>query len=278
MSVVAEPRYADELDEMEDFPLRDGLGWRARKEAKHLRTISRGVMLISGEPGGGKDLFGVSFAARQKYLFGRRILLDFLPRRAFGAYTLFDTTVMVDQINRMAKQAGVEGIDGSKDSVEYDEFIQEATTKWALEGEGEVLLKNALVYWSELKRYCYNRNPHNKVNKFIGSINSIWRHLDLLVMGTHVLPHEIDKYTYLSYAKIRATCNWSISRPHTTDVTIARGAFITSDAVYRVEGQPLTLHVDGNEPRSWLGGKRFFDLYKTKNYVNLKPVSTIKGG
>lgn len=278
MSAVAEPRFADELDDMDDFPLRDGLGWRARKEAKHLRTISRGVMLITGEPGSGKDLFGVSFAARQKFLFGRRILLDFLPKRAFGEYTLFNASVMEGEINRMAKLAGVEGIADSDDVKEQDEFLQEAVRDWALQGEGQVLLKNAVLYLSELKRYCYNRNPHNKFNKFIGSINSVWRHLDLLVMGTHVLAHEIDKFTYLSYAKIRATCDWSISRPCTADVTIARGAFITSDSVYRVEGQPLTLHVDGNEPRGWLGNKRFFDLYKTKNYVNLKPMLTIKGG
>ena len=68
MSTIAEPRYADDLDEMQDFPLREGLGWRGRREAKELRTISRGVMLVTGEPGSGKDLLGVSFCARQKYL------------------------------------------------------------------------------------------------------------------------------------------------------------------------------------------------------------------
>ena len=278
MSAVVEPQYADDLDEMDDFPLREGLGWRARREAKHLRTISRGVMLVTGEPGSGKDLFGVSFAARQKYLFGRRILLDFLPKKAFGDYTLFNAQVMNGEINRMAKKSGVDGIFTGDDVSEGDQFLEEETRKWALEGEGEVLLKNAVLYLSELKRYCYNRNPHNKFNKFVGSINSVWRHLDLLVIGTHVLAHEIDRYTYLSYAKIRATCDWSITRPGTTDVTIARGAFITSDSVYRVEGQPLVLHVDGGVPRSWLGDKRFFDLYKTKNYVNLKPVLKVKGG
>ena len=272
MSVAIEPRYADDADEMQDFPLRDGLGWRARKEAKHLRTISRGVMFVGGEPGGGKDLFATSFCARQKYFFNRRILLDFLPKRAFGEYTLFNAQVMAGEINRMAKLSGVEGIEGSNDSKEVDEFVEDATRHWALEGAGEVLLKNSVLYLSELKRYCYNRNPHNRFNKFIGSINSVWRHLDLLVIGTHVLTHEIDQYTYLSYAKLRAHCDWSITRPHTTDVTIARGAFIGSDCVYRVEGRPLVLHVDGSVPRSWLGGARFYDLYKTKSMVNLKPV------
>lgn len=276
---LASPIYAEEVDgEMDDFPLRKGLSWKARKEARELRTISRGVMLVYGDPGSGKDLFGISLCARQKYLFGRRILLDFLPCRAFdkieggGNYVLFNAQVMMQEINKMAKLAGVEGIEGSNDVEEKSEFVEEATKNWALEGEGEALLKNSVLYLSELKRYCYNRNPHNLFNKFIGAINSVWRHLDLLVIGTHVQAHEIDKYTYLGYTKIWAHCDWSITQEHTSDVKIRRGAFIGASGVYRVEGIPLVLHVDGNKPREWLRGKRIYDLYLTKNMVNLKPV------
>ena len=273
---IAESLYAEEEDELNDFPLREGLSWRVKKEAAQLRTLSRGVMLVTGDPGGGKDLFGVSVCARQKYLFGRHILLDFLPKRAFdetgGKYTLFNMPVMLKEINKMAKLAGVEGIEGSKDSEEVGQFVDQATKRWATEGEGEPLLKGSILYLQELKRYCYNRDPHRRVNKFIGAINSVWRHLDLLVIGSHVLEHEIDKYTFLSYAKLRAHCAWCISRPHTTEVRIRRGAFASGDNVFVVEGRPLTVYVNGNEPRDWLGGRRFFDLYQTKSYVNLKPV------
>ena len=277
-TTAAEPRYADEVDGLGDFPIREGLHWKEKKEVRELLTISRGVMLVYGDPGGGKDLFGTSFCAREKYFFNRRILLDFLPTRAFdeidggGKYVLFNAQVMMREINKMAKLAGVEGIGQSADVKERDEFVGEATRKWALEGEGETLLQGAVLYLSELKRYCYNRLPHNPFNRFIGSINSVWRHLDLLVIGTHVLPHEIDKYTYLSYAKIRAKCSWCVSRPYTSQVTISRGAFAEANNVFMVEGRPLTIYVDGNEQREWLNGKKFFDLYLTKNKVNLKPV------
>lgn len=273
MSIAEAPEllYAEDEDELDDFPLREGLNWRQRKEANQLRTLSRGVMLVTGDPGGGKDLFGVSLCARHKYLFNRRILLDFPPKRAFGKYTPFGMHAVLREIDKMAKLAGVEGIEGSKDSEEVGQFVEQATTRWALEGEGEVLLKNAIWYLQELKRCCYNREPGRRVNKFVGAINAIWRHLDLLVIGSHVLEHEIDKYTYLSYAKLRAHCTWCISRPYTTEVRIRRGAFATGENVFVVEGKPLTIYVDGNEPREWLGGKRFFDLWKSKNYVNLKP-------
>jgi hypothetical protein len=274
---IKEPPYIDDEDDgMGDFALREDLHWKVKREARELRTISRGVMLISGEPGSGKDLFGISFCARQRYLFNRKILLDFTPKRAWqqvlGDYTPFDATVMMNEINKMAKLARVEGIDSSVDDKEYDEFIGEATEKWALEGEGESLLQGAILYLSELKRYCPCREPMNRFNKFIGSINSIWRHLDLLNMGTHVLPREIDKTTFLAYAKFRARCSWSMTEAYTTDVTISRGAFVGPDAIYNVEGRPVTFHVNGKEPRKWLGGKSYFNLYKSKNYVNLKPV------
>jgi len=274
---LKEPPYIDDEDDgMGDFALREDLPWKVRREARELRTISRGVMLVSGEPGSGKDLFSISFCARQRYLFNRKILLDFAPKRAwqelFGNYTHFDAAVMMREINKMAEAAHVKGIEKSADDKEYNEFMHEATREWALEGEGETILKGAILYLSELKRYCYNRNPHNPFNKFIGSINTIWRHLDLLVMGTHVLPREIDRTTFLAYAKLRANCSWSITEPHTTDVTITRGAYIGADCVYNVEGRPITFHVNGKEPRKWLKGKCIYDLYMTKNKVSLKPV------
>jgi len=271
VTTVAEPRYADEIDELEDFPLKEGLGYKARKEAEFLYSIARGVMLVTGQPGSGKDLFGISLAAMNKHYFGRRILLDFLPTRAFGDYTLFNAKVMMQEINKMARMSGVEDLTETNKSEEKALIVADASKKW-VEGEGEALLKGSVLYLSELKRYCYNRNPHNPFNKFIGSICTVWRHLDLLVIGTHVQKHEIDQYSYLAYVSHWAKCSWSLSKPNTTDVKVARGAFIGSHNVYDVEGKPILVHVDGDKPRSFLDGNRFYDLYKTKSMVNLKPV------
>ena len=270
---VATLRYTDDIDGMDDFPLRPGLHWKRRKESETLRTIGRGTMGVFGERGSGKDLFGMSVAYLNKYYFGRRILLDSLPKRAFGEYHLFDAMAMMREINKMAKAAGVEGIETSTDQTEYDEFVGDATEKWVLEGEGYTLFKGAVWYLSELKRYCYKRNPHNKFNKFVGSINSVVRHLDMLIIGTHVHENEIDRFTFLQYCNIRAYCEWCLSREHTTKVRIRRTGYIGADiSLGNVEGKPLTLFVDGNEPRDFLGGKRFYDLWKSKNAVNLRPV------
>ena len=264
--------YEEDIEALSDFPVRPDLGYRDRKEAEFLRTIARGVMLVTGQPGSGKDLFGASLAWLNKYYFGRRILLDFIPKRAFGKYTLFNAKVMMQEIEKMAKLAGTDYITTDKGKQkEQSEFVEDISKKW-VEGQGEVLLKGSVLYLSELKRYCYNRNPHNPFNKLIGSICTVWRHLDLLVIGTHVQKHEIDQYSFLEYVTHWAKCSWSLTRPHTADVVVTRGAFIGANAVYDVTAKPVVLHVDGNKPRNILGGKRFYDVYHTKNMVNLKPV------
>jgi len=258
--------YEEDLEVQDDFPIREGISRREQKEAEFLRTMTRGVMLVTGQPGSGKDLFGVSMAWLNKYYFGRRILLDFIPKRAFGEYTLFNAKVMMQEIEKMARLSGVDNIGDKKQS----EAVDDISKKWV--ENNEVLLKGSVLYLGELKRYCYNRNPHNPFNKFIGSICTVWRHLDLLVIGTHVQKHEIDRYSFLEYVTHWGKCSWSLTRPNTTDVTITRGAFIGAGGVYDVTAKPVILHVDGDKPRDILNGKRFYDLYNTKNLVNLKPV------
>jgi len=267
--VTRELEFAEDV-QLEDFPLREGLSYRERKEAEFLRTMARGVMLVTGPPGSGKDLFGSSVAWLNKYYFGRRILLDFIPKRPFGKYTLFNAKVMMQEINKMAKAAGTDAIADAKNGLD-DKVVDDIAKKW-VEESGETLLKGSVLYLSELKRYCHNRNPHNPFNKFIGSICTVWRHLDLLIIGTHVQAHEIDRFSFLEYVTHRAKCSWSLSRPNTTDVRVSRGAYIGVNNVYDVTAKDVVVHVDGKKPRSILNGKGFFDIYPTKNMMNLKPV------
>lgn len=258
--------FDEDIDVIEILQPRDGLTLREEKEAGFLRTIGKGVMLVTGKPGSGKDLFATSISYLNKYYFNRRILLDFRPKETFGEYTLFNAAVMMQEIDKMAKAAKTEGATVD----ETDKLVQTASEKYI--EQNEILFRGAILYLSELKRYCYNRNPHNPVNKFIGSLCTVWRHLDILIIGTHVQMHEIDQYSFLAYVTHWAKCSWSLTRQNTTDVTITRGAFIGSSGVYDVAAKPVILHVDGGKSRELLNGKRFYDLYPTKNLVNLKPV------
>lgn len=270
--------------ELQDFPIREGLTYREKKEVAFLKAMSRGVMLVTGKAGAGKDLFTVFLAALNKYYFSditdpskpRKILLDFLPKRAFGEYTLFDGEVMMREINKMAKASKMEGFANSNDNKESD-FLTETTENWAL-GEGEMLLKGAFLYLSELKRYCYCRNPHNPFNKFIGALCDIHRHLDMLIVGTHIEKDEIDRFTYLAKTTHWAKCYWSFTQDDTTNVDITLGRFYEGTNVWDLRSKVLPYKVNGALPREFLGTNeiygynRVYDLYPTKNYTNLKPV------
>ena len=268
-------RYADDTEDMGDFPLREGLSWRARKDAEIQRAMGRGTELIYGDRGGGKDLYAYAKAYLHKHYFNRPILFDEPPKKGFGEYIPFDANVMMKEIRKMAKKAGVEGIEGTKDQEEYDQFVEQETVKWATEGEGHMLLKNAVLYLAELKRYCPKREPHNRFNRFIGSLNTIVRHMDMLIMGTHVFPNEIDEYTYMQYANIRTKCEWCVSEPHTTKAKVSMQGMIGADFAYgsNIVLKPFYYYVNGKEPRSSLNGEGFFTLFQSKNFVNLIPVA-----
>jgi hypothetical protein len=229
-------------------------------------------MLVTGKPRSGKDLFGVTFSRLNMLYFGRPILLDFKPKRLFGEYIPFDPIIFIREINKLAKQAKFISdnteVPMSKAEAEY---FTNHTQEW-LNTKGETLFKGAILYLSELKRYCYNRNPMSRMNKFIGSLCDIHGHLDLLVLGTHIDHREIDFKTYLKNVTIWANCKWSLTRPNNTRVIIRRGSYISEAGSFDVALKPFTYWVDGAAQRNFLDGQRFFDLYNTKNPVNLKPV------
>ena len=255
----------DDANEMGDFDIKEGLPWKVEKQIELMKTFARGFMLITGEPGGGKDLFAVSTAAIFKYYFNRRVILDFQPKKAFKAYTMLDGPMIVEIIKELAKQYKVRGVENSGDNKEFTQFMEEATKKWLLEGQGFDIFNKAVYYISELKPVAYNRNPMARTNKFIGSLGTVWRHLDLLLMGTHVYSNELDVKAFLQYAKLRTKCSQTMKQGVIV-ANIYRGQFAGPDfVVSNIAMKPLVWTVDGLEPREFLGGKRFVDLYKTKH-------------
>ena len=202
---IAEQRlpdaYYDETD-LEDLyhisVVLENPTWAQKKEIELYKTLYRGVMLVTGKPRSGKDLFGVTFARLNKLYFGRPVLLDFKPKRLFGDYTPFYPQTMIQEINKMARQAKFIS-DNTETPMSENEadYFESHTQEWL--DKNDTLFKNAILYLSELKRYCYNRNPMSRMNKFIGSLCDIHGHLDLLVLGTHIDHREIDFKTCLLY-------------------------------------------------------------------------------
>jgi hypothetical protein len=176
-----------------------------------------------------------------------------------------DSPTIIHKIRGIAKAYHVAGIEDSEDKGELAQFMEEATVKWLLEGEGYDMFNGSVYVISELKKVVYNRNPMARTNKFIGSLGTCWRHLNMLLMGTHVKANELDVKAFLEYAKLRAVCEQTLEQ-HVFKVMVYRGQYAGPDfVVSNISMRPVRFTINGNEPHDYLGGKRFYDLYKSKH-------------
>lgn len=220
-----------------------------RREIKLFKSIYRGVMYVGGGARQGKDLFGVTLSYLFKRYFGRSILLDFKPRRLFGHYTYFNPQLMMSEISKMAKLSEVD-LGKPLGSKEQEQRFTEASNEWV--DKNTLLFKNSVVYFSELRRYCHNRNPHNRVNKFVGALATQWGHLDMLIIGTHLQQDEIDYKSYLEKTKIWVSCKWMATRLHTTRAMITRDMYLNGEEVLVHSPRDIPYTVDGGASREFL--------------------------
>lgn len=218
-----------------------------------------GVCIVRGDPGTGKDTFGnyLSYTLKRYFPY-KRILRDEKPRPIFGPYAgLFNEQVIKDDLKRM-RQVAV-GVSATR----IDEVLERAADKWVTES-GEVLLKNSVLYLTEYWRYCYNREPHNPMNKTMGGIHKMKRHLDTLIIGTVQLTEELDKKTCLPWIDWRVTC--TRSRIDTTRYTyyVEKVKYDRRLDLLTPIGRPFPIPVDAGKPRWFLGDGKI--LIRKPNY------------
>jgi hypothetical protein len=207
-----------------------------------------GVCIVVGDPGTGKDLFGNYLTYRMKRYFPhKRILRDEKPRPVYGPYAgLFNEQVLSSELAKMreiAKGAGVTKI---------DDILEKAADDWVT-GAGQVLLKNSILYLTEYWRYCYNREPHNPMNKTMGGIHKMKRHLDCLILGTVQLATELDKKTCLPWVDWRVTCTRSATNKTRFTYFIEKVKYDRRLDILIATSKPFSISFDAGKPRSYIG-------------------------
>lgn len=208
-----------------------------------------GVCIIKGDPGTGKDLFGNYLSFKIKRFFPwKRILRDEKPRKLFGEYAgLFNEKVLRDSLAQMRLLAKGSAI------TEIDNVMDKAADDWVT-GSGEVLLKNSLLYLTEYWRYCYNREPHNPMNKTMGAIHKVKRHLDCLIIGTVQLPSELDKKTCLPWVDWEVTCTRSVVNKTGFVYFVQKVKYDRRlDMLTPIGGKPFPIAFDAGKPRTDIG-------------------------
>ena len=258
MAVTALAPKADGLfdesagyDEDVGIRLAVGLSAQEKHQAQALYRVFNelwGVCIVIGDPGTGKDTFGNYLAHTiQRYFPSKRLLRDERPRKLFGSFHgLFNEDVLREDIARM-KQAAV-GVGAAK----IDAAMETVADSW-VQGAGTVLLQNSILYLTEYWRYCYNREPHNPMNKTMGAIHKEKRHLNTLIIGTVQMASELDKKTCLPWVDWITYCNRQRANPTVFLYRVYRAKYDRRKDILLATGNPFRITVDAGKPRSFLG-------------------------
>lgn len=240
-----------------------GLTLEEQKQAVSLYRLFDGlwgVCIVTGAPGTGKDLFGNYLLWKLKRFFPqKRILRDEKPREIFGQYTgLFNERVIWEDLKRMRDIAQRTA------PINRDNAMDKAADDWVA-GAGGVLLKNSVLYLTEYWRYCYNREPHNPMNKTMGAIQKTKRHLDCLVIGTTQLVEELDKRTSKPWIDWRITCTRSKIKRLGFTYFVQRVKYDRRMDVLVPIGRVFPISFDAGKPKTQIGDGRM--VFKRPDYL-----------
>jgi hypothetical protein len=238
-------------DEEVGVRLAEGLSPEDILRAKQIYNLFNGLWglcIVVGDPGSGKDLFSNYITYRIKMYFPhKRIMRDEKPRVLYGPYAgLFNEETLQLELAKMREIA--RGLKGEQ----VDVALQRAADVW-VSSKGEVLLKNAVLYLVEFWRYCYNREPHNPMNKTMGGIHKQKRHLDCLILGTVQLVTDLDKKTCLPFVDWKVTCTRSRTNKTRFTYFVEKVKWDKRMEELIVISRPFPISIDAGKPRSYMG-------------------------
>lgn len=236
-------------DEEVGARLAEGLTPQQCEQARLLYNIFNGfwgLCLVKGLPGTGKDLFGNYISYLIKTYFPHiRILRDEPPYALYGPYAgLFNDTVLATDLAKMRAVAKGGSIK------QFDAELEKAADDWVA-NDGLVLLKNSVLYLTEFWKYCYKREAQNPMNKTMGGIHKMKRHINTLILGTTQLMSDLDRFTCKPFVDWQVTCVPNSKTEFT--YFIHKATYNATRDRIELLGQPFPIPVDAGKPQSSLG-------------------------
>jgi len=262
----------EELEELYDFSgeeeetpaINNDLTKEELAEVEFYTQLKRGVMVVTGEPGAGKDTFMFFLLWKLKTLFKDfRVLLDRKPRLLFGEYIPFDEEILMDEFKNLSDRYRSGKSDLKHDFARFSqkkEIINQIVNHW-IENNDD-LFYNAAIGLTEFWRYFRNREPHNPVNKAVSPLLKRYRHHNLLIIGTTPDIDELDVKACLRRVthEVRSS---QTNRKGMHVYTIYRRRQFSKGSVIETASPPVTLYIDALAPRKRLGGKCLYDLFNS---------------
>ncbi len=252
-----------------------GLSEQEKRQAATLYRLFNelwGLCIVRGDPGAGKDTFlNWLLYTLKRYFPQKRILRDEKPRKLFGSYAgLFNEERIREDLKRMRefaksarKKAGGQQFDGS-----YTDALEKAADEWAGSDGASVLLHDSIVGLTEYHKYVYNREPHNPMNKTMGGIHKVGRHLNALIVGCTQLESDLDRKTCKPFINWRVTCSRSARDSTRYIFFIEKVKYDKRLDILTPIGRPFAIPVDAGRPRRFIGDGRIVvkkQWYKPEN-------------
>lgn len=233
--------------------------WEIEDALKIIKMLGVGnqlysLILMTGDVGSGKDLFGNTYAWKCKRYFQRRVFRDEKPRELFGNYKPFNEFYLLNWVNQTR--------------VNNKELRKWSLTKmmdywWKVEGERE--LHNSVLYLTEFHDWMYNRASMNPKDILLGRIIKRRRHTNTLLFGTTPKYNELDWKNCLQYVDKLIRCKKDAREPSVHHYTIQPVKFDLMKFRLIPNGNESRTKIDGARPREHLGGKSYFNLYNSRS-------------
>ena len=252
--------------DLTDEEIEDALWWWP--------VLSRGIVLITGPPGMGKTGTMTALVHKARYYYLRYPILDYKPRPAFGDYIPMSVDFLVNQIQRVNEmtQAG------------NDLLARQQGHRW-FATQGEVFIKNAVMGLDEFgKKWMPHGSAGNPVNQLLASLGTIWRHLNLTIIGCATDIHDVDAHNGLPKVTVHAKSDWSINKTDTTILTMRPVQYNGTTGVLNMRGKKRKVRINGRKPIRELGLKAdgtptcLFDLCKSGNDVAIRIPNSLLAG
>jgi hypothetical protein len=243
--------YSNGYERNHSITMADNLSeWHYEEALRFYKLFNElwGLALFSGLPGSGKDVLGnyLSWVIYNAFP-SKKLLRDEKPRELFGIYDgLFNDTVLSEDLDRMKSS-----VNSKMTLQEKNTILETVADTWVK--EHEILLSNSILYLVEYWNYCYKREPHKPMNKTMGAIHKMKRHLQTLIFGTVQLMSDLDKYTCLPFIDWEIKCQRSAYNPTWFIYRVFKCSYLPIAGLRTSQRHIYHFKIDGAKPVTDLG-------------------------